>query len=340
MGLLLARDAYSRRHFGHDTRRRGLHADFHRLKILCTRATHFSIEKAAQQLGLGTDGIVLVDTDHRHRMDCRALAAAMAGIRAMGGLPFAIVATAGTTDFGSIDDLTVVADLAEREGAWLHVDAAYGGALLMSPAQRHKLHGLGRANSVTIDFHKAFFQPISCGAFLVADRDHFELIRINADYLNEHGREADGFLDLVNWSIQTTRRFDGLKLWLSFQMIGADRFAAMIDALCGLAERMADRLEADRRFELLHRSDFSTLAFRWRSGGPPEEDDRLNGAIPRRLFHQGKAVLGHTRVAGRPCLKVTLINPNTHDADMASLLDQIAEAAEACGSESREMVSS
>ena len=327
MGLLLARDAFAQARWNHCTRQRGLPSEFRRLKILCSRFAHFSVEKSALQLGLGADSVVLVDTDSRHRLDPLALDAALARIAAEGDLAFAIVATAGSTDFGAIDPLPAIADRAKRVGAWLHVDAAYGGALLMSPAQRHKLAGLERADSITVDFHKAFFQPVRCSAFLVADRAHFDLIRVNADYLNPDDHEADGFPDLVNWSLQTTKRFDALKLWLSFQMVGAERFAAMIDAISGLAATMADRVAADPRFELLHRPDFSAVVFRWRSGGPAELDNLLNDAIPKQLFRDGKAVLGHTRVDGRACLKETLINPLSSDRDLAALLETIAASA-------------
>jgi len=329
MGLLLARDTFAQRHWNHCTRQQGLPPAFRQLKILCSRFAHFSVEKSALQLGLGADSVVLVDTDAEHRLDPLALDAALARIAAEGNLAFAIVATAGTTDFGAIDPLAAIADRAKRVGAWLHVDAAYGGALLMSPSQRQKLSGLERADSITIDFHKAFFQPVSCSAFLVADRAHFDLIRVNADYLNPDDHESEGFPDLVNWSLQTTKRFDALKLWLSFQMVGAERFAAMIDAISGLAEGMANRIAADRRFELLHRPGFSAVVFRWCSGGPAELDNRLNEAIPKQLFRDGKAVLGHTRIDGRACLKVTLINPLSSDRDLAALLETIADSAAA-----------
>ncbi len=112
-------------------------------------------------------------------------------------LPFAIVATAGTTDFGSVDPLPEIAALARSAGAWLHVDAAYGGALLFSPLHRDKLQGIALADSLSIDFHKLFWQPIPAGAFLLRDARHFELFELHADYLNPETHEEQGIPDLV-----------------------------------------------------------------------------------------------------------------------------------------------
>ncbi len=135
-----------------------------------------------------------------------------------------ITGTAGTTDNGSIDDLDDVADLAEKHGLWMHVDAAYGGALILS---RHhaRLEGIERADSITVDFHKMFFQPISCGAVLLKDKAHFGYIRHHADYLN---REEDVLPNLVDKSIATTRRFDALKVWMTLQNVGPQALGSML----------------------------------------------------------------------------------------------------------------
>ncbi len=325
MGLLLARDAFSLRYWNHATREKGLHPEFGRLRILCSRHAHFSIAKSAIQLGLPESAVAPVATDAEWRMDPGALATAIHGLKAEGLIPFAVAATAGTTDFGSIDPLDAMADLAAEHQLWLHVDAAYGGALLMSPTYRPRLAGLERADSVTIDFHKAFFQPVSCSALLLRDRRHFDLVRIAADYLNPDDHEDEGFPDLVNWSLQTTRRFDALKLWLSFRTIGAERFAAMIDSLVEKAAWLSARLEADPRFELLHHPQFGCVVFRYCA----DRADWLNDALPKYLFRQGEAVIGHTRIDGRPCLKLTLINPLCRTDDLLVLLDKIAVAADA-----------
>ena len=323
MGLLLARDAFSLRHWGHSTREKGLHPDFGKLRILCSKHAHFSIAKSAIQLGLAESSVVPVDTDSAWRIDPAALDREVVRLKAEGLIPFAIAATAGTTDFGSIDPLQPIAAIAEAHGLWLHVDAAYGGALLMSEKYRSRLAGLERADSVTIDFHKAFFQPVSCSALVLRDRACFAQINIAADYLNPEDRQDEGFPDLVNWSLQTTRRFDALKLWMSFRMVGAERFAAMIDSLVEKAVWLAETLAADPRFEPLHRPEFGCVVFRYLG----DDADWLNDALPKYMFRRGEAVIGHTRIDGRPCLKLTLINPLTGEDDLIALLDKIDGAA-------------
>jgi L-2,4-diaminobutyrate decarboxylase len=256
MALLLARDHFLSKRWQWDAAKFGLPPDASRLRILCSDAAHFSVEKSALQLGLGTAAVERVATD-AGALSADLLARRTAELRRNGFEPIAIVATAGTTDFGAIDPLAAIARIAAHERMWLHVDAAYGGALLMSPKYRHRLNGLAQADSITLDFHKAFFQPISCGAFLLQNAECFRLIRMNAGYLNPVENEAEGRPDLVTQSILTTRRFDALKLWLSLQTIGADGFAEMVDRLIALAEHAAASLAANPRFALLHRPRFT-----------------------------------------------------------------------------------
>ena len=146
------------------------------------------MQKSARLLGLGEDSVVCVPTDERHRMDPAALDRSLAACVALGLRPMAIVATAGTTDFGAIDPLPEIADLARAYDTWLHVDAAYGGGLLVSPRYRHRLAGIDRADSVTVDYHKTFFQPVSSSALLVRDRALMAPVTWHADYLNPQRR--------------------------------------------------------------------------------------------------------------------------------------------------------
>lgn len=325
MGLLLARDHFLRERWQWDAATFGLPPDASRLRILCSDAAHFSVEKSALQLGLGTAAVQRVETE-AGAMSADRLTQRIRGLRRDGFEPLAIVATAGTTDCGAIDPLAAIAEIAARERIWLHTDAAYGGALLMSPRYRGRLDGLARADFITLDFHKAFFQPISCGAFLLRDAERFRLIRMHADYLNPAENEAQGRPDLVTRSLLTTRRFDALKLWISLQTIGADGFAAMVDRLVELAQQAAAILAGNPRFTLLHRPEFGCLVFRYVPADPRVDADAVNAALPRRLFDRGAAVLGHTVAAGRPCLKFTLINPCTERGDIERLVELIETA--------------
>ena len=155
-----------------------------RLRILATASSHFSVVKAALLLGLGEDAVIEVGDDGAGRMDPAALDAALTEVRAQGGVPMVVVATAGTTDRGVIDPIGAVADRCERVGVWLHVDAAYGCGLLVSRRRRALLDGIERAHSVTVDYHKSFFQPVSSSAVIIRDPAAFAPTVWHADYLN------------------------------------------------------------------------------------------------------------------------------------------------------------
>ena len=325
MGLLLARDAFLKSRFQWPAQKRGLPPEAARMRILCSEVAHFTVEKSAVQLGLGTDAVVRVAVDDEFRMRPESLRAALDGMRDRNLLPFAIVATAGTTDFGSVDPLPEIVDLAHSTGAWLHVDAAYGGALLFSQCHRAKLEGVASADSMGIDFHKLFWQPIPASAFLVRDARHFELIELHADYLNPEVHEAHGIPNLVTNSLLTTRRFDVLKLWLSLQMMGRRKLSAMIDRTMELAVYAAGAVTRTSTLQLVHGASLSTVVFRYVPVGRRADEDGFNAALRQSLFDRGVAVIGHTRVRGQQCLKLTCMNPAVTEAQMEALVSAIAE---------------
>jgi L-2,4-diaminobutyrate decarboxylase len=323
MGLLLARDAAVHKRWGCSVQTSGLPPDARRLRILCSDVAHFTIEKSAAQLGLGTEAVVRIAVDDLFRMRSEALRAAFRGLDSEGLVPMAIVATAGTTDFGSIDPLPELAAIARSFDTWLHVDAAYGGALLFSSQHRGKLAGIESADSLSIDFHKLLWQPIPCSAFLLRDARNFDYIKMHADYLNPETHEDAGVPNLVTTSLLTSRRFDALKLWISFQSLGRTKLAGMIDRTITLAAHAAEVVRRTQRLELVCEPQLSTVVFRYvPSQGKP---DRINSAIRQRLFEKGEAVVGHTRVLDRQCLKFTCMNPSATEADMETLLEKVRE---------------
>ncbi len=294
-----------------------------RLRVLTSRDGHFSVQKAATVLGLGAEAVVVVETDAQHRMRPDALEAELARVRGAGLVPMAVVATAGTTDFGAIDPLPAIADLCEQHGVWLHVDGAYGGGLLASRRRRHLLTGIERADSVTIDFHKTWFQPVSASAVLVRDRASLRHVTYHADYLNPRSAALPNQVDK---SLQTTRRFDALKLWLTLRTVGADAVGALFDDVMDLAHRSYDLLRDAPDLEVAVRPTLSTLVFRYRPDGldEPTADD-VNPEIRRRLSRSGAAVVAGTRVDGRAWLKLTLLNPHTSLDDVAAVLALVRE---------------
>lgn len=300
-----------------------------RLRVLTSAAGHFSVQKAARLLGLGPDAVRTVETDGQRRMRPEALAAEIARCRQDGLLVMAVVATAGTTDFGSIDPLPRIADSCAAAGVWLHVDAAYGGGLLVSPTRRHLLDGIERADSVTVDYHKSFFQPVSSSAVLVRDGRTLRHVTWHADYLNPARAAAQRIPNQVDKSLQTTRRFDALKLWLTLRIMGPDTVGALFDEVVDRAEEAWRLLAADPRFEVVTRPELSTLVFRWRPAGLAAGlVDDANLHAREALAASGAALVAGTRVDGAHHLKFTLLNPETTLADVAGVIELIAEHAD------------
>ena len=165
MGLLLARERAALKFWGWNIKKQGLPKELHRLKILCSEAAHFSVQQAASILGLGEDSVVLVKADEKYRMCMEDLAACLYNLKENGELPFALIGTAGTTDFGSIDPLEEMSSLAKDYDLWFHADAAYGGGLVLTDTHKHKLAGLEKADFITVDFHKMFLSANQLRSF-------------------------------------------------------------------------------------------------------------------------------------------------------------------------------
>jgi L-2,4-diaminobutyrate decarboxylase len=335
MGLMLAREHYARERLGWNVQQCGLPPDAVRWRIVTSAAAHFTIRQAAALLGLGEEAVVAIPTDEAYRVDLRALEARLTLLRRADLLPIALVATAGTTDTGSIDPLPEMASLAARERLWFHVDAAYGGAVILSPRYRPFLAGIQAADSIAVDFHKLLYQPISCGAFLVKDARCFELMRRHADYLNPREDESEGVQNLVTKSVQTTRRFDALKVLVCLRTLGRKSLAELIQRPIDLATRVAALISEDPSFELAHRPMLSALLFRYRTaaaiGSPPNSPsgevriNRVNRLIRRKLREEGTAMLAETKQSGKTYLKMTLINPRTTLSHLAAILLRIKE---------------
>lgn len=298
-----------------------------RLVVLATASSHFSVQKSARLLGLGEDAVIGVATDELGRMSPDVLAATLDAARAAGRVPMCVVATAGTTDRGCIDPLGPIADACDAAGVWLHVDAAYGCGLLVSPTRRHLLDGIERARSVTVDYHKSFFQPVSSSALVVRHGADLAPVAWYADYLNPEG---SGEPNQVDKSLQTTRRFDALKLWVTLRALGADRLGEMFDAVVDLAAAAHDLVEHDPDLRLVGRSQLSTVLFRYQPPGVPDaRADALVPLVRRALFDSGRTIVAKTVVDGRACLKLTLLNPDSTVEDVRRVLGAVRDAAAA-----------
>jgi L-2,4-diaminobutyrate decarboxylase len=327
MGLLLARDRFCDQKWNWDVKLQGLPQESHKLRILCSEDAHFTVKKSAFQLGLGEQSVVTIETDENKKMDTNVLQEEVERLKAAGLYPMCVVATAGTTDFGSIDPISEIAEIVNENELWLHVDAAYGGALMLSEHHKFKLTGIEKANSITIDFHKQFYQPISCGAFFVKDKSNFRYLAHHADYLNPEKDEEDGLVHLVNKSVQTTRRFDALKLYMSLRIVGEKNFANMIDYTIHLAEQTVSVMNQNKRIEVCNKKpEINAVVFRYGDGSEERLND-LNLFIYKKLIHTGTALVAKTKVKNQVFLKFTLLNPRTTIVDIEDILHSISQFA-------------
>jgi L-2,4-diaminobutyrate decarboxylase len=308
LGLLLARDRA-----GTDVRTNGLPPN--EWRIVASQAAHDSVRRSAALLGLGTNAVIGLPTDATGALDPDAIPD--------DGHVIAFVGTAGTTDLGAIDPLDVLADKAEERGAWFHVDAAVGSGLTLSDRHRHRLKGIERADSVTADLHKLWWMPFGASALLVPNVGVLRAVHHESVYLNRPEDEAEGQLNLVGRSLDTSRRFDALKVLIALRATGRRRLGEMVDTVLELTQAAARAIETRPQLSLVAPPSTIMVAFRHAGG------DDLNIRIHRSLFASGAAVIGRTRVHGEVALKLTLMNPATTIEDVEAILDLVVSAAEA-----------
>ncbi|MFB0628932.1 aspartate aminotransferase family protein [Streptomyces sp. AB3(2024)] len=278
------------------------------LTVLHGANAHHSVPRAAWLLGLPPARTLPTPNG---TLDPATLAEALTHTPG----PVLVTATAGTTDAGLIDPLTPLADLCDRHGADLHIDAAYGGTLALSPRHRHRLDGLTRARTLTLDLHKLGWQPVAAGLIAVRDTTDLAPLTHQADYLNATDDTDAGLPDLLGRSLRTTRRPDAFKIAVTLRSLGRDGLAHLIDLTCAAAHRLADLLDAHPGFELHAHPTLTTVLFR----PTPTDDDQL-ATLRRTLLQDGTAVLGRATADGRLWLKATLLNPHTTARDLDTLV--------------------
>ena len=300
--------------------------------IVCGDHAHYAVARAAGEMGLGQSRVVQIPGAD-HRMSVPLLRERLGQLRAAGTPIMAVVATAGCTATGSFDDLDGVADACDAFGTadgpiWMHVDAAHGGAALLSAEHRHRVQGLARARSVAWDPHKTLLLPLAAGLLLMREEHDLEhAFAQQAPYLFAPGGDARAW-DMGPRSFQCSRRADVLKLWVAFERYGADALAGLYEHLCRMAQHLHSRLLTHPHFHPLHAPESNILCFAW---NPPEasldERDALTLALRERYNRGGRGWITSTMLDGRRVLRVTVMNPRTQTTHIDALVDGLeAEA--------------
>jgi glutamate/tyrosine decarboxylase-like PLP-dependent enzyme len=272
--------------------------------------------KIAHQAGIGRTSVRLVATDGCGRMDAGSLALAIAADRAQGGVPVMVVATAGTTAAGMIDPLLECGEVARRAGLWLHVDAAWGGALIASTRCRHVLAGLELAHSVTIDAHKWFATTMGCGMFITREAAVLsDAFQVAASYMPSAVASFDPYVTSVQWS----RRFLGLRLFLSLAAAGWDGYAVHVERAIALAGMLADALRG-LGWRIVNDSPLAVLCIE-----PPAGSADLT-LIVRRVLAAGTAWISTTNFEGRPVIRACITHGTATRDDVARLVEAMEAA--------------
>lgn len=301
--------------------------------LYASAEVHMSIPKAVALLGLGRHSLRRIPVDERFRMQPEALERAIAADEAAGKKPIAVIATAGTVNTGSVDPLREIAAVARAHGAWLHIDGAYGA--LAAIAAPDRLAGLDLADSISLDAHKWLYQPVDCGCLLFRDpgaaRAAFSSTDDYAATLTDHPLEGFAFFE---HSIEMSRRFRALKVWLSLRYHGLGAFRAAIEADLSLAARLAAAVAAEPRLELMAPVALSAVCFRFVGAagtGPDaaagEALDRLNLAILQRTKERGRVFLSNATIRGRFALRACVINHRSTAEDVDEIVAETLSAA-------------
>jgi aromatic-L-amino-acid/L-tryptophan decarboxylase len=321
LGLLVARDAA----LGHGVRGGGLRAEAAKLCAYASSEAHGCVRQAMELAGVGSDALRTIDTDAAGGVRVDLLQAAIAADRAAGMTPFLIVGTAGSVNFGAFDDLDGLADTAAAERLWLHVDGAFGALTALSPALRPLTKGLARADSVAFDFHKWAHAPYDAGFLLVRDAvQHKATFAAPAAYLSRAPRGLAAGEDWpCDYGPDLSRGFRALKVWLTFQTLGADAIAAAIEANCAAAKRLADRIADSHLFELAAPVPLNIVCFSLRG----ETDGARNRELVMRLQERGLAAPSTTRIGGREVIRAAIFNHRTSLADIDAFYEDAASVA-------------
>jgi glutamate/tyrosine decarboxylase-like PLP-dependent enzyme len=281
-----------------------------------SQESHLAWLKIAHQAGIGRSAVRLVATDGLGRMDQRALKDAVIGDRASGCVPIMIAATAGTTNAGMIDPLFACAEVARSSGLWFHVDAAWGGALIASDRLRHLLAGIERADSITIDAHKWFATTMGCGMFITRHPQVLSsTFQVSASFMPSNLPSLDPYVTSVQWS----RRFLGLRMFLSLAAAGWDGYAEHVERSIELAELLEARLVA-RGWSIANSSPLAVLGIK----PPPGVDDIRS--IVGRVLASGRAWVAVASFEGSDIIRACVTHGETTEADIIELVHTLTDA--------------
>jgi aromatic-L-amino-acid/L-tryptophan decarboxylase len=316
IAIIIARDV----ELGFSVRQQGVATNPKRLTAYGSTAVHGCIGKAMDISGIGSDALRMIATDSRHRIDIEALEQAIYDDRRNGFTPFVVIGSVGTVDTGTIDDLTSLANLCQRENLWFHVDGAYGALAILAPDLAPRLKGIERADSLAFDFHKWGQVPYDAGFILVRNGQlHQKTFDSSATYLK---REVRGLAAGAPWPCDfgpdLSRGFHALKTWFTLKVHGTEALGAVISGTCELARYLEERIAQTPELELLAPVELNIVCFRFRT----PDSDRINAQIVVDLQECGSVAPSTTTINERVAIRAAIVNHRTSRAEIDTLLDE------------------
>lgn len=327
IGLKLARDWVSKDRAQHEGVRE-------RWAVYVSDQRHVSVDKAVDAIGLGREAMRALPTDAEFRLRLDALEAAIAQDKKDGVRPMCVVGIFGTTNTGAMDDLHALRRIADREGMWLHADAAYGGGMLLSHAFRLRDAGLELADSVTIDPHKWFYAPLDAGAILVKDEKRLTAsFGMKPAYLTDEMEGAEERYQYYVHGFEQSRRFRSLKVWMSFKRYGTEQIGEWIDNNVRQAKHLYALVKDDAEFEAASDPPMSAICIRYKVVEGADAA-KLYAAVAERVEKSGKFWIGTTELKGKMWFRINPVNFRTRQEHMEQLLELLRKECRALESSS------
>jgi glutamate/tyrosine decarboxylase-like PLP-dependent enzyme len=316
IGLKLARDWASGDHAQHDGLR-------DRWAVYVSDQRHVSVDKAVDAIGLGREALRALPTDAAFRVRIDALEGAIAKDKKDGVRPMCVVGMFGTTNTGAVDDVRTLREIADREGMWLHADAAYGGGMLLSHEFALRGTGLELADSITIDPHKWFYAPLDAGAVLVKDAKRLTVsFGMKPAYLTDEMDGAEERYQYYVHGFEQSRRFRSLKVWMSFKRYGVRQIGEWIDSNVRQARHLYSLVENDPEFEAASLPPMSAICIRYLGQGANRTNEKqLHAEVAERVEKSGKFWIGTTELKGRMWFRINPVNFRTREEHMEQLLE-------------------
>lgn len=296
------------------------------MRVYCSEHVHSSIDKSVITLGLGLRSLRKIAVNERFEMDPAALADAVDEDIEAGYVPICVIPTVGTTSSSSVDPVDAIADICEKHGVWLHVDAAYAGSAAIVPEMRHHFRGCERADSIVTNPHKWLFTPFDLSVLYCRELDELKkAFSLVAEYLKT--RDAGEVKNGMDYGIQLGRRFRALKLWFVIRYFGREGLIARIREHCRLARLFASWVEESENFELLAPVPFALVCFRACPAGV-DDLDALNEKIMNDINASGEAYLSHTKLDGKFTLRMSIGSIRVEERHLVKVWELVTKALE------------